>query len=291
MSAMMLIPGGDVSTGSPADHLDTVAGQQHFGREWFEDESPLHTRKVEPFRLACVPVTNREFAAFTNDTGHLTGAERRGFGMVYGAEYWEKQPGVCWHHPAAGLDAVSERSDHPVIHVDHADAAAYAGWAGMRLPTEAEWEYAAHGPAWQAWPWGNEWDSRAANTAEYWAGGPVRDFADWKAWWAHRHARHGSAPSTTTVGLFSPRGDSPFGVMDMAGNVAEWTATTYHPYDPGRSYDEGFQAAMRLGYVVVRGGSWKHFRFQARTSERIACNTGYSSFDVGFRIACGPEQC
>lgn len=80
-------------------------------------------------------------------------------------------------------------------------------------------------------------------------------------------------------------GDSPFGAVDMAGNVAEWTATAYLAYDPDRAYDPGLTTAMRLGYLVVRGGSWKHFRYQTRTSERIACTPTYSCFDIGFRCA------
>jgi formylglycine-generating enzyme required for sulfatase activity len=73
----------------------------------------------------------------------------------------------------------------------------------------------------------------------------------------------------------------------MAGNVAEWTASLYTAHDPGRAYDPGFEAAMRQRYRVVRGGSWKHLRYQVRTSERIACLPGYSSFDIGFRCAAG----
>jgi sulfatase modifying factor 1 len=291
MPAMILIPGGEAMVGSPSEHLDAIASQQHFGRDWFEDESPQHTRTIQPFRIARNPVTNREFATFADDTGYVTSAERRGFGLVYAARCWEKQPGVCWRTPAPGLDAARQRPGHPVVHVDHADAGAYAAWAGLRLPTEAEWEYAAHGSGWRPWPWGGDWDPDAANTAEYWAGGPIRDFASWRIWWTRRHAEHGPAPSTTPVGQFSPHGDSPFGVCDMAGNVAEWTASSYGPYDPSQEYDEGYRAAMKLGYVVVRGGSWKHFRFQTRTSERIACSADYSTFDVGFRAACDMVRC
>jgi formylglycine-generating enzyme len=76
----------------------------------------------------------------------------------------------------------------------------------------------------------------------------------------------------------------------MAGNVAEWTASPYRPYVAGYSYDPGYLAAMELGFLTVRGGSWKHFRFQVRTSERIACIGSYSSFDVGFRCAAYAES-
>ncbi len=93
-------------------------------------------------------------------------------------------------------------------------------------------------------------------------------------------------PATTAVGSFSPRGDSLCGLADLAGNVAEWTATTYGPYDPARSYDPIYAAAAGR-YVVVRGGCWMNFRYQLRTSERIACDSGYENFATGFRCAAG----
>lgn len=286
---MILIPADSVLIGSPAQHLDAVTADQHFDRPWFEDEAPQHPQTIAPFWIDRSPVTNRAFAEFIDATGHVTKAEKRGFGLVYTEQYWTKQPGVCWRYPAPGLDSVTERPDHPAVHVDHADAIRYAVWAGKRLPSEAEWEYAAHGPGWSAWPWGNEWDAQRANTAEYWAGEPMRDANGWKRWWVRRYAQYGFRPATTSVGRYAS-GNSPFGVTDMAGNVAEWTASRYGPYDLRALYDEGYRAAMRHGYVVVRGGSWKHFRFQVRTSERIACTPDYSSFDVGFRCAADPEH-
>jgi formylglycine-generating enzyme len=143
--------------------------------------------------------------------------------------------------------------DHPVVHVDHEDAASYARWASKRLPTEAEWEYAAHGPRWTIWPWGDAWATHRANTAEHWAGGAIRDSGDWRAWWLQHHRQYGMRPATTAVGRFSPFGDSPFGLTDMAGDVAEWTASPYRPY-ADRSYDPGYLAAMELGFLAVRGG-------------------------------------
>lgn len=128
-----------------------------------------------------------------------------------------------------------------------------------------------------------------ANTAEHWAGRAVRDSSDWRTWWLQRHRQYGTRPATTAVGRFSPAGDSPFGLTDMAGNVAEWTASPYRPYAADYSYDPGYLAAMELGFLAVRGGSWKHFRFQVRTSERISCIGSYSSFDVGFRCAADAE--
>ena len=151
------------------------------------------------------------------------------------------------------------------------------------MPTEVEWEYAAHGAVWRAWPWGSDWSRSAANTAEYWAGHAMRELADWKRWYAGYWRNHGPAPATTPVGTF-PGSISPFGIHDMAGNVTEWTASPYRFYG-SRNYDDGFGAAARLGYVVARGGSWKMMRLQTRTSERICGTPEYSSFDLGFRCA------
>jgi formylglycine-generating enzyme required for sulfatase activity len=286
---MVSLPGGRVEVGAPEHHLDTITGQQPYGREWFADETPRHPVMVGSIDMDRTAVTNTEYAVFVTATGYVTAAERRGSGLVYGATYWEALAGVCWRRPAPAVDALNDRPDHPVVHVDQADAAAYAAWAGKRLPTEAEWEYAAHGPDWRPWPWGSTWDRRRANTAEYWAG-PVHGIDAWRAWWARRLAMHGPAPATTPAGQFSPGGDSPLGVADMAGNVAEWTASPYHPYGSNRTYDPAFAAAMRNGYRVVRGGSWKHFRFQTRTTERIACIPDYASFEIGFRCVRNRQQ-
>lgn len=282
---MIRIPSGPVFIGSPDEHLDQVAADQHHTRAWFEDESPQHTVQTRAFWIDRLPVTNVEFAGFADATRYVTAAERRGFGLVYGARYWETLPGACWRSPVPGEDVLAARGGHPVVHIDSRDAAAYAAWAGKRLPTEAEWEYAAHGPRWTPWPWGTQWDPALANTAEYWAGHAISDLGEWRAWWDGWHADHGPLPATTPAGSRSPAGDSPFGVADMAGNAAEWTASLYTAYDPGRAYDAGFEAAMRQEYRVVRGGSWKHFRYQVRTSERIACPPDYSSFETGFRCA------
>lgn len=289
MYNMTNIPGDLVSIGSPEHHLDLLPELQHFDRVWFEDEAPQHDRTIHTFWIDTHPVTNAQFAEFVSATNYVTAAEQRGYGLVYGLRYWQKEPRAYWRRPGGVTDSIAQRPDHPVVHVDHDDAASYARWAGKRLPTEAEWEYAAHGPRWMSWPWGNAWAADRANTAEHWAGRAVRDSSDWRTWWLQHYRQYGTRPATTAVGRFSAAGDSPFGLSDMAGNVAEWTASPYRPYAVDYSYDPGYLAAMELGFLAVRGGSWKHFRFQVRTSERIACIGSYSSFDVGFRCAADAD--
>ncbi|SRR6266566_2799448 len=155
---MVALPAGTAVIGSPEDHLNAVAAAQHYPRAWFEDETPQHAVAVDAFWIDRNPVTNAAFAAFADATGYLTLAERRGFGLVYGDRYWQERTGACWRHPD-----------------------------GMA-------EYAAHGPAWRCWPWGDDWDPRNANSAELWARQPITAFAAWRTWWAGRRARHGDAP-------------------------------------------------------------------------------------------------
>ncbi|HEX2242830.1 MAG TPA: SUMF1/EgtB/PvdO family nonheme iron enzyme [Gammaproteobacteria bacterium] len=286
---MVLVPPGEASIGSPEYHLDSLPNQQHFDRVWFEDEAPQHSQPIPPFWIDRHPVTNAQFAEFIAATNYVTAAERRGFGLVYGRRYWQKEAEACWQRPGGSTDSIADRMDHPVVHVDHDDASCYAKWARKRLPTEPEWEYAAHGPRWSCWPWGDTWEPHRANTAEFWAGVAVRDSDDWRAWWKHHFHLHGTRPGTSKVGDFSPLGDSRYGLADMAGNVAEWTASLYEPYASDYPWDPGYYAAMKQAFLVVRGGSWKSFRFQVRTSERIACDSSYSSFDVGFRCAANVE--
>ncbi|MCC3318396.1 formylglycine-generating enzyme family protein [Nocardia africana] len=280
---MVWIPPGRAEIGSPETHLAFLEELQHYSRKWFEDEAPQHTVMLDGYWIDRHPVTNAQFAEFADETGWVTTAERLGAGLVYGPDYWEPIPGISWRRPHPDLSAVDDRPNHPVVHVSHDDATAYATWAGKRLPTEDEWEYAAHGPSWRAWPWGSMWSRSAANSAEYWAGFAMRDLDDWKRWYAGHWRYHGPAPATTPVGSFAEF-VSPFGVHDMAGNVTEWTSSKYRLYGFG-TYDDGFGAAARLGFRVARGGSWKMMRLQTRTSERICGTPEYEAFDLGFRCA------
>jgi formylglycine-generating enzyme len=249
---------------------------------WFADEKPQVRRSLRQYLIGKYPVTRQEFGEFVRETGYLTDAERRGFSMVYGEHGWMELEGAYWRMPA-GTDWPLEGSgDHPVVHISWNDANAYANWAGGRLPTETEWEFAARGSDFKIWPWGDNWEPGYANTAEFHAG-PLSTLGAWQEWWAAGCSRYGPVPRTTPVGAFSPHGDSLFGCADMAGNVYEWTSTASHLYDDAVQCDPTVRSILGY-YRVIRGGSWMNFRYQIRCTERMHGDPGgWSNFALGFR--------
>ena len=194
------------------------------------DEVPQHKVKMPGYYIDKYEVTTTQYKKFLDATGHEPPGDKH-HPEVYP---WKKEGGVP-----------PELADHPVIYVSWFDAEAYCKWAGKRLPTEAEWEKAARGTDGRIWPWGNTFDPAKANVREYWLvvynrekdTGTIqkRDYS-----------------GTMSVGSF-PQGVSPYGVYDMTGNVAEWTASWYKAY-PG-SPIEGERKAFGEVVRVFRGGS------------------------------------
>jgi formylglycine-generating enzyme required for sulfatase activity len=228
---MALIPAGDFLMGSDPK-------KDKFAKD---REQPQHTLFLPDYYLAKTPLTNAQYAAFVQATGH-------------------SQPGH-WK----GGKPPKGKEDHPVVHVSWHDAVAYCRWLSevtgrpYRLPSEAEWEKGARGSDGRLWPWGNQWDVKRCNTKE-------------------------SGPNDTTpVGAY-PEGASPYGLLDMAGNVWEWTRSVYksYPYDP----DDGREDLEAPGTVrrVLRGGSWNYNQDSARCVVRFRSGPLSSHGYLGFRL-------
>ncbi len=212
---------------------------------FYPEEAPIHTATVAPFAIERHPVTNAAFAEFVADTGYVTVAERPLDPALYpgvaeadllpGAlafrptpgpvdlrdwrQWWDWAPGAHWRQPfGAGSDLVG-KDDHPVVQVAYPDAAAYAAWAGRRLPTEAEWEYAARAGSDTTYAWGQEPTVGGALMANTWQGR-----------FPYRNDGALGFTGTSPVGTFPANG---FGLVDMIGNVWEWTTTRFSAHHLG----------------------------------------------------------
>lgn len=239
------VPGGSLRMGIPEDHVEAVVeAWRHVGVEtsWIAKEVPEHSVDLATFDLGTYPVTNYQYACFLAESGH----PGRPSTWLLGAYPWD-------------------RSNHPVAGVSLGDAEAYCAWLSaelddvtVRLPSEAEWEYAARGGDGREFPWGDSFRSDGAN---------VREF---------------ELTTTSPVGSF-PIGRSWCGVWDLAGNVEEYTSTTYGAYD--RGVDVLDDLSEFLGdYPVTRGGSFSRFGDLARCARRHGPHPG-KLYPCGFRVA------
>lgn len=254
-----------------------IVGSDRRDRDAGDDERPQHRLVISDFYIMRYPVTNAQYRRFIEATGHRTPL------------FW----------PGGRMPA--ELAEHPVVGVSFHDAAAFCRWARaatglpIRLPTEVEWEKAARGPDGRRYPWGDRWDAARCNNRE--AGGQL----------APRPDRPGRPGGTTPVGRFSPAGDSPYGVAEMAGNVQNWCASIFgpYPYDPtdGREalvyelesasllpqfHESGAianaeRSEANLGKQTLRGGSWRCDRREARCAYRSWAAPMHRSDDTGFR--------
>ncbi len=266
------------------------------------DEYPKHSVSVDGFWMDEHEVTNAQFAKFVEVTGYVTTAERKpnweelkkqlppgtpkpddsqlvAASLVFTppshpvdlndySRWWRWVPGANWRHPEGPGSDVKGKENYPVVHVSWDDALAYCKWAGKRLPSEAEWEFAARGGLINnIYPWGNEHISKGRPKANYWTG----SFPD-------KNTGSDGFPGLAPVKSFGPNG---YKLYDMAGNVWEWCADWYrndyyqtvnspqgvnNPTGPGDSYDPDEPYVPKR---VSRGGSYM-------------CNDGYCS---GYRVA------
>lgn len=267
-----------------------------------EDEFPKHKVTVNGFWMDIKEVTNAQFAEFVKATGYITTAERKpdwnelkkqlppntpkpdesqlvAASLVFMpakgpvnlndySQWWNWMPGASWKHPRGVNSTIKGKENYPVVHISWYDAQAYCKWAGKRLPTEAEWEYAARGGLKnQIYPWGNENVDEGRPKTNSWQG----SFPDKNTL---RDKFYNAAP----VGSFAANG---YGLYDMAGNVWEWCSDLYHhqyygsintssgisnPEGPSKGFDPQEPLAQKR---VIRGGSF-------------LCNDSYCS---GYRVA------
>ena len=229
------------------------AGPFTMGSADIDDANPVHTIDLPEYWIGKYPVTNEEYARFVRATGHPA---------PYVSESWAQPYNWQGNNPPKG------REKHPVVLVSWHDAVAYCRWLSemtgklYRLPTEAEWEKAARGTDGREYPWGNQWDARRANTSE------------------------GDAGSTTPVGQY-PQGASPYGALDMAGNVWEWCSSLYQPY-PYQA-DDGREDPSASDSRVLRGGSWNYDRDGTHCAFRDWYNPAYRG-SIGFRCCASTRS-
>jgi formylglycine-generating enzyme len=282
-SRLIALPGGEFLMGT-----DDPVGFATDG------EGPVRPVVLSPFRISAQAVSNDDFAAFVDDTGHVTDAERYGWSFVFAgfasaqvraasqrsaeAPWWCAVEGATWSSPAGPGTALDDRGDHPVVHVSWHDAAAYCAWAGGRLPTEAEWEYAARGGLVQTrYPWGDELTPDGEHRCNIWQGRfPTRNTVE-----------DGYA-GTCPVDAFAPNG---YGLYDVAGNVWEWCSdrwgTTHSPertVDPSGPPD-GPARVIRGGSYLCHESYCNRYRVAARTSSTDESSSG----NTGFRMAADAE--
>jgi len=276
---LVRLPGGEFRMGTD--------GAEGFAAD---GEGPARRVRVAPFAIAKTAVTNAQFRAFVRATRHVTQAEELGSSFVFwlqlpaalrqaarrtaaGLPWWIPVEGACWQRPFGPGSSIVERLDHPVVHVSWHDAQAYCEWAGTRLPSEAQWEYAARGGLEGArYPWGDELVDEGRGVCQIWRGRfPDQPAPDW-------------TPAPVAAASFEANG---YGLYQMAGNVWEWCADWFSPrYHLDTSPDEPLQA-QPTGRRAMRGGSFLcHASYcnRYRVAGRSFNTPASAASNIGFRV-------
>jgi len=255
-------------------------------------DSPRIKVRVSSFRLSAHTVSNADFARFAEATGHKTVAEREGWSFVFhlmlddvarwpisppGLPWWRRVDGAYWAQPEGPGSDVTDRRDHPAVHIAWSDALAYCQWAGLRLPTEAEWERAARGGlARMKFPWGNAMQPGGASAMNTWQGN-----------FPHDNTGEDGFIGTAPVTAFEPNG---YGLFNMTGNVWEWVQDYFGPRSAvGKTPAQDPQGPAEGTTRIQRGGSFLcHVSYCDRyhVHSRTANDPDSTTSNCGFRVAC-----
>jgi len=282
-------------TGSLVDMVQLDGGAFLMGTESEQafpqdGEGPVRKVVLDGFYIDRYAVTNERFAEFVRATGYKTESERLNWSFVFqghiaenqrelvaarvpGVSWWCKVNGAAWNHPEGPDSDISSRAHYPVTHVSWNDAHAYAEWAGKRLPTEAEWEYAARGGLEQkVFPWGDELVPAGQHRCNVWQGEfPLVDLAE--------DGYAGTAPADT----FPPNG---YGLYNITGNTWEWCSDWFSPgyhVSAGRTNPVG---PLRGQTKVMKGGSYlchQSYCNRYRVAARSSNEPDSATTNIGFR--------
>ncbi|XP_053285182.1 formylglycine-generating enzyme [Pleuronectes platessa] len=284
LSRMVLISGGEFLMGTDDPGIPA------------DGESPPRRVNLDSFYMEIQEVTSRQFESFVGATGYVTEAEKFGDSFVFegvlsetlknqitqavaAAPWWLPVKGASWRHPEGPDSNITDRLDHPVLHVSWADACAYCSWANRRLPTEAEWEYACRsGLKDRLYPWGNKLTPKGKHYANLWQG----DFPN------HNSGEDGYI-TTSPVMSFPANG---FGLYDMVGNAWEWTSdwwTVHHTTDEQHNPKGPPSGSDK----VKKGGSYmchKSYCYRYRCAARSQNTPDSSASNLGFRCVSEERQ-
>ncbi|WP_321279585.1 formylglycine-generating enzyme family protein [Marinifilum fragile] len=265
-------------------------------------EGPIRSVAVDSFYIDKHAVSNLKFSDFINATGYITDAEKFGWSFVFhlllpqnearhlmqigrsvaGLEWWLQVEGACWKTPEGPSSNFFGKENHPVTHISYNDAYAYSKWAGKRLPTEAEWEYAARGGLEQnLFPWGNELTPNGVHQCNIWQGN-----------FPNSNSLNDGFLGTAPVNQYEPNN---FGLYNMCGNIWEWCQDwwTDDPNQKGGNYNPQGPDLDPMNRKLMKGGSFlchdsycNRYRVAARTSNTIDSSTS----NLGFRCVKDIEE-